>query len=214
MVALTQETQLVWFSQVSGGAVGVSVVVGTSLVVKVGSTVTLGEVLLFCCAADTQSAARQVAAQSSPRETPAIVSSRQASGEKAAAERSSRPTLRPLRRRPRRSRPAGARGGHVRGGAGGGVSRMEAGRERPPGSPRDGGGRRHLSPSVRRAGLLLSPTGPRATPWVRPQVCSREASRPGPGEDGTAHVTQGGASAQAACKASRDLLGSAVPGSV
>lgn len=66
-----------------------SVVVGTSVVVTVGSTVTLGGTLLLCCAADTQSAARQVAAQSSPRETPAIVSSLQASGRKLRPERSS-----------------------------------------------------------------------------------------------------------------------------
>lgn len=59
MVVLTQETQLLRLSQVSGSAVGVSVV-GTGLLVTI--SVTLGATLLLGgCAAATQSAARQVA---------------------------------------------------------------------------------------------------------------------------------------------------------
>lgn len=82
MVTSTQETQLLRFSQVSGCAVGVSVV-STGLLVTVEGSVTLGVTLLFCCcAAATQSAARQVAAQSSLRETPDIASSAQASRRK------------------------------------------------------------------------------------------------------------------------------------
>lgn len=77
MVALTQETQLLKLSQVSGSTVGVSVV-GTTLLVAVGAWVTLGATVVVFCAADTQSTARQVAAQSNRREEPDIVPSPQA----------------------------------------------------------------------------------------------------------------------------------------
>lgn len=77
-MALTQETQLLKLAQVSGSTVGICVV-GTTLVVVVGTSVTLGaRVVMLGCAAETQSTARQVAAQSSRREEPDIVSSAQA----------------------------------------------------------------------------------------------------------------------------------------
>lgn len=109
---------------------GVSVV-GTTLLVVVGAWVTLGATVVFCCAADTQSTARQVAAQSSRREEPDIVSSAQASGRKAAAKQAPSSTA-SLRRRPREARPAGARTGHVSSPAG-------AGRKRPLGSRQERG---------------------------------------------------------------------------
>lgn len=69
-MALTQETQLLKLAQVSGSTVGICVV-GTTLVVVVGTSVTLGaRVVMLGCAAETQSTARQVAAQSSRREEP------------------------------------------------------------------------------------------------------------------------------------------------
>lgn len=215
MVALTQETQLLKRSQVSGGLVGVSVV-GIALLVAVGvGVVTLGDALLLlgCSAADTQSAARQVAAQSSRREAPDIVSSAQASRREAAANSSSvrRAQAASLRRRPREARPAGARGGHVtarragrgRGGRRGGRDHGEAGSWRRGGA----GGRRHLAArgqrSVRRERPFLSqedharPKGAFLTPTPRKFPLPS-------GKDGAAHVTQRGACTCAAREAGRE----------
>lgn len=111
MLALTQETQLLWCSQISGTGVvtGWTVVTGVGAVVLGGTEVTFGVTVVFCAAVSTQSAARQAAAQSSWRESPDITTSALVFRRKLQLTTLSL-SLRPLRRRLRDSAPpAGAR---------------------------------------------------------------------------------------------------------
>lgn len=116
-----------------GSTVGVSVA-GTGVLLTGEGSVTLGGGgLVPICAAATQSAVRQVAAQSSRRETPNIVSSGQASRRKL-RRAELRPALRPPAAPPPTSPPRGsARRSREPPGGGG------AGRTKPPGGAAEGG---------------------------------------------------------------------------
>jgi hypothetical protein len=85
MLALTQETQLLWFSQVSGTGVTVGCGAdGPSVVTfpegpKVVCPVTVGARVELASTDSAQNATRQVTAQNSRREDPDMVSSALAS---------------------------------------------------------------------------------------------------------------------------------------